>query len=208
MKRSHLLWLCAVLLLALSVPGVGEDGEQQSIVEMWYQRVLSHEGALPETALELSSDRNALAQALTQMISDREMREEHPEVVGAAMTLAGDLQLIACVPALAENIKFWAVEPSSIASETIESYPAGLALTRMGFASVPALISLVKSNDADETTLAIFALCRLPHKDLLLDILKAEQARATSEVIVAKLASAVSIVDTARKDEERLRYSD
>ena len=208
MNRSLLLWLCAALLLALTSPGADEDSEQQSIVQMWYQRVLSHEGALPETALELSSDRNALAQALTQMISDREMREQHPEVVGAAMTLAGDLQLIGCIRALAQNIKFWAVEPSSIRSARIDFYPAGLALTRMGFASVPALISLVKSNDADETTLAIFALRRLPHKELLLDILKAEQARATSEVIVAKLASAVSIVDTAIKDEERLRYSD
>lgn len=208
MNRSLLLWLCVALLLALTSPGADEDTEQQTIVQMWYQRVLSHEGALPETALELSSDRNALAQALTQMISDREMREQHPEVVGAAMTLAGDLQLTACIPALAQNIKFWAVEPSSIASETIESYPAGLALTRMGFAPVPALVSLIKSDDADETTLAIFALCRLAHKDLILDILKAKQARATSEVVAAKLASAVSIVDTARKDEERSRYSD
>ncbi len=70
---------------------------------------------------------------------------------------------------------------------------------------MPALVSVVKSDDADETTLAIFALCRLPDKNLLLDVLKAEQARTTSEVTAAKLASALSIVDTARMDEERLR---
>ncbi len=205
MNRSLLVWLCGASLLALMLAGAAQDEEQETMAEMWYQRLLSHEGSLPETALELSAHRKALAQAVTQMINDREMREQHPEVVGAAMALAGDLQLIGCIPALAENIKFRAVRPSGLISERIEFYPAGLALTRMGFASVPALVSLVKSDDADETTLAIFALCRLPHKNLILDVLKAEQARTTSEVTAAKLASALSIVDTARMDEERLR---
>ena len=203
MKNLSAVSLCGLLCLALTMAGtVKADGERDSVQE-WRHRLLSSPDKLTATISQLASERRALARAVNQIIEDVDLQKQQPKVVGAAMKLAGELQLTECTPALGENIQFTVAQPSTLRPDTIDNYPAGLALIRMGFASVPVLLRILIGDDADDGFIAVCALCRLPHKGMIVDLLEAEKARATSEVTAEVLATTISIIEQARKDEER-----
>lgn len=197
------MWLWGLLCLALAMAGtVKADAERDSVQE-WRQRLLSSPDKLTSTISQLASERRALAKAVNQIIEDVDLQKQEPEVVGAVMKLAGELQLTECIPVLAENIQFIVAPLSAFHHETIDDFPAGLALVRMGFASIPVLLRIVIGDDADDGFLALFALRRMPHKGMIVDLLEAEKARATSEVTAKELAITISIIEQARKDEQR-----
>ena len=193
MCKGALCVIAAALALSVGPNAVPQD-EAPTVAHI-RQHLLSEDGLSPEAIADLAARRKALATALVDIINDLGLQQERPAAVAAAMRLAGELQLMACVPTLAANIRFWAVEPSSIRSESIDCYPGGLALTNMGLAVVPELVKLLRSDDPDEVTLTIFVLCRLPHRQIVMDAVRGEQERTISPVARDNLARALIILE-------------
>lgn len=192
--------LCAALF-ALLAPACGDVHRTDALY--WRQQLLAGGGEGKATTASLVAERVALTKAVIEIIEDVDLQRERPHVVEAAMVLAGQLQLTECIPVLAENIQFWADPPSGVLPETITSYPAGMALSRIGIASVPALIDLRQSADGGVAVLADMALYEMRHKALIIDLLVAARDRTDDADRRQAVDACIASLRQAIRDGER-----
>lgn len=192
--------LCAVLL-TLVAPACGAPQRRDPLY--WREQILSGTDEARALTSGLAAERAALTKAVIEIIEDVDLQKEQPHVVEAAMILAGEVQLTECIPVLAENILFWAETPSVFVVEGIEVFPAGMALVRIGFASVPTLLHVLQSDDADSAFVARMALGKMPHKPLILDLMVGVRDRTEEPTKRDRLDAYVRIMQTSIKDDQR-----